>query len=533
MYKYIINPKTNKKVNINTKLGRKIINNYLFILTLKGGVIDGKYKFQIGQQVIINLLNSNHSDIGIIKSINPVKAFLFNEEAKKENFREIITKNTNQGYITNIVKFYVPENYIIYKNLYEKNLYEKKWKNIFYKNQKVIVRISKNYYWQLGIVQFVTDSEISIEKIHLINRENKDIFPKTLLNWNEITSFENINKYINWSLDKHLSHSRMKYDSLCEPKEILYNMKNRWDQISLPSWTEFYTNNPIYVIIAHGKTVIKDYNYITINKIPKDIQLISLTRSSQFAPMNTEADNDILSSAKNPSDPDKLLLKNDGITPNKIYRIYTSKDYMKKYNDLEHEPLFEWIRESEAYLYSCPKLYRENDNYNDINLNFNDPMVKYIGIYFFNNFKTFEEIKNNKILLSKKFNVKNKINVDQLNRILPNEQISMSQLFEILGKGTYIVNSCRGTDNYEIGRFNPIIRMISQQQIDFDDKKLVSSVDLTEKKKNVDSEFERIEENKKEILDKLEEQKNKLEEERINYERLLRLKAAEARALNF
>ena len=39
--------------------------------------------------------------------------------------------------------------------------------------------------------------------------------------------------------------------------------------------------------------------------------------------------------------------------------------------------------------------------------------------------------------------------------------------------------------------------------------------------------------NKKKILDKLEEQKNKLEEERINYERLLRLKAAEARALNF
>ena len=72
MYKYIINPKTNKKVNINSKLGRKILNNYLFTLTLKGGVIDGKYKFQIGQQVFID---SNRSGIGIIKSINPVKAF--------------------------------------------------------------------------------------------------------------------------------------------------------------------------------------------------------------------------------------------------------------------------------------------------------------------------------------------------------------------------------------------------------------------------------------------------------------------------
>ena len=75
--------------------------------------------------------------------------------------------------------------------------------------------------------------------------------------------------------------------------------------------------------------------------------------------------------------------------------------------------------------------------------------------------------------------------------------------------------------------------MISQQQIDFDDKKLVSSEDLDEKKKDIDSEFERIEENKKEILDKLEEQKNKLKEEQINYEPLLRLKAAEARALKF
>jgi len=528
MYKYIINPKTNKKVNINSKLGRKILNNYLFTLTLKGGVIDGKYKFQIGQQVFID---SNRSGIGIIKSINPVKAFLFNEEAKKENFREIIKNNTDLIYITDIVKFYVPENYIIYKNLYEKNLYEKKWNDIFYKNQKVIVRISKNYYWQLGIVQFVTDSQISIEKIHLINTEDKDIFPKTLLNWNEITGFENINKHTNWSLDKHLSNNRMKYGSLCEPEEILNNMKNRWDQASLPSWTEFYSNNPIYVIIAHGSTVIVNYNYITINKIPQNIQLINLTRSSQNTSANEmKSENDIFSSAKNPYDPDKLLLKNDGITPNKTYKIFISKPYSEKYSHLEKEPS-KWIRESNAYLYSCPKLYRKNDNYNDINLNFTgSPYLENAGIYFFN-IKTLEEIENNKILLSQKFNIQT--NYSNLNRIFPLENVKLSELFEILGKGTYIVNSCRGTDDYEIGRFNPIIRMISQQQIDFDDKKLVSSEDLDEKKKDIDSEFERIEENKKEILDKLEEQKNKLKEEQINYERLLRLKAAEARALKF
>ena len=143
MYKYIINPKTNKKVNINTKLGIKIINNYLFIITLKGGVIDGKYKFQIGQQVIINLLNSNHSNIGIIKSINPVKAFLFNEEARKKKFREIIKNNTDLPYITDIVKFYVPKNYIIYKNLYEKNLYEKNGKIFFTETRKFLSAYQK------------------------------------------------------------------------------------------------------------------------------------------------------------------------------------------------------------------------------------------------------------------------------------------------------------------------------------------------------------------------------------------------------
>ena len=131
-------------------------------------------------------------------------------------------------------------------------------------------------------------------------------------------------------------------------------------------------------------------------------------------------------------------------------------------------------------------------------------------------------------LLSKKINVQK--NVNEFNRILPDEKIYLSTLFDILGKGTYLVKSCRGTDNYNMGRFNPIIRMISQQQIDFDDKKLVSSEDLRNKKKEIDSEFKRIEENKKKILEKLEEGKTKLDKERINYERLLRLEAAEARA---
>lgn len=520
MYKYIINPKTNKKVNIDSKLGKKILNNYLFIFRLKGGVIDGKYKFYVGQQVIINLLNSIH--LGIIKSINPLKAFVYNEESKKENFREIIIKNTNPINITDIIKFNVPENYIIYKNLNKKN-----WKDIFYRNQKVMVRISENYYWQLGIIKFVTDSEISVEKIHFINRENKDFPKKTLLNWNEITCFENINKGTTWSLDKHLSNIRMKYDSLCEPDEILHYMKNRWDQALLPEWTEFYTNNPIYVIIAHGKTVIKDNDYITVNKIPIDIQLINLTRSSNFVPIDTESVNDIFSSARNPYDSDKRLLKNDGITPNKIYKVYISKDYVKKYEDFDAEIPGSWISESSAYLYSCPKLYRENDNYNDIILNFDDPDMEKRGIYFFN-CKTIEQIKNNKILLSEKINIKKYVN--EFNRIIPDEKINLSTLFDILGKGTYLVKSCRGTDDYNIGRFNPIIRMISQQQIDFDDKKLVSSEDLRNKKKEIDSEFKRIEENKKKILEKLEEEKTKLDEERINYERLLRLEAAEARA---
>ena len=37
MYKYIINPMTGRKVNINGKLGRTIINNYLKIVNLKKG----------------------------------------------------------------------------------------------------------------------------------------------------------------------------------------------------------------------------------------------------------------------------------------------------------------------------------------------------------------------------------------------------------------------------------------------------------------------------------------------------------------
>ena len=36
MYTKIINPETNRKVSINSKLGRKILTNYLSIL--KGGV---------------------------------------------------------------------------------------------------------------------------------------------------------------------------------------------------------------------------------------------------------------------------------------------------------------------------------------------------------------------------------------------------------------------------------------------------------------------------------------------------------------
>ena len=58
MYQYIINPKTNRKVHINGKIGRKILQNYLSLLKGSGLTFSGEGKKQ-GPRVIIHGLVDN------------------------------------------------------------------------------------------------------------------------------------------------------------------------------------------------------------------------------------------------------------------------------------------------------------------------------------------------------------------------------------------------------------------------------------------------------------------------------------------
>ena len=58
MYQYIINPQTNRKVHINGKIGRKILQNYLYLLTGSGLTFSGEGKQQ-GPRVIIHGLVDN------------------------------------------------------------------------------------------------------------------------------------------------------------------------------------------------------------------------------------------------------------------------------------------------------------------------------------------------------------------------------------------------------------------------------------------------------------------------------------------
>lgn len=55
MYKYIINPKTNRMVNINSIAGKKILNNYLNLVNLNGGATSKTPKKKIKYQLITDV----------------------------------------------------------------------------------------------------------------------------------------------------------------------------------------------------------------------------------------------------------------------------------------------------------------------------------------------------------------------------------------------------------------------------------------------------------------------------------------------
>lgn len=285
--------------------------------------------------------------------------------------------------------------------------------------------------------------------------------------------------YIDKIKDIALQHKYMFYEG-CENIQTQKNILLKWENKNLDNWINIYKNNPIFIILGHGSTIIED---VTTNltkekkssvvNIPKNTQIISFNRSGMVNGAWQDLDNfennivwGSFHTACNPYLPNNYLFDDDGTTRKKIFN-----------------PRYSTNRE---IITNCQKMLRENDNLNDIHISLNDHNNAFntlgTGIYIFNysddkfNEDFFKENKNLKInepnqLVNKFISDNNySCNYKYLHYYDKSMLLKLSNIITILGQGTYYLICCKNfklnpDEIYLKENINKLIREISKQDI--------------------------------------------------------------------
>lgn len=153
MYSKILNPNTNKFVNLNSKLGKKILKTYLFIL--KGGVIqrllypwlsskdsDGNDMFYYVANVNVNVFEENPSDFDYKLTLehpgfepsnsNRIVKPTYNEDAYREFWKFIESKHIETGISKNLLVIMIEND--LTKELAQEKMVQDIIKTIFLEN---------------------------------------------------------------------------------------------------------------------------------------------------------------------------------------------------------------------------------------------------------------------------------------------------------------------------------------------------------------------------------------------------------------
>ena len=264
----------------------------------------------------------------------------------------------------------------------------------------------------------------------------------------------------------------------CENNQTQTHIKNKWISNGLENqlWSTLYTAKPIFVIAAHGSTVLVRGQNPIIGKtchiksftVPQNTQIISFTRSGFLAggAGSLMVDEATIKTASKHFNPEYYLFDDDGITRNIILPAGIVR------------------RENTPVIPNCQKLFRYKDMYNDVRFDFYDHNGAFplgaMGVYVFNSSEQFtdEFLKARKLLL--KNGTKHPKIVEYIKSIEGNdfqflEEIksdevkvgkgcfTLNTIIDALGEGTYYVLACRVLNTMEF-EDKPFLTEIARQR---------------------------------------------------------------------